>query len=395
MNILKYAVEYGADAVYIGGGRFNLRSLGDNFSTSDLREAVKYAHSRNVKVYFTLNAVISEHEIENLKKYIHKIKNISFDALIISDLGVLKLVKEIIPDIRIHISTQTSTSNHVAANLWGSLGAGRVNLARELNYCEIESIVKNSNVEIEVFVHGALCISYSGRCMLSKYLSGRDANKGQCSHTCRWKYYLMEEKRPNMFLPVEQDRRGTYIYNSRDLCLLEKLDIIVGSGVHSLKIEGRNKTENYVSLTTWVYRKALDLIAEGKFTDQKKKYLLKELDKSTHRNFTTGFMFLDGKENKELIDNDNVGYIKKYRFVGSVEGYSNKYKSPIIRARNQIKTGDILDILQPKKNPRKIKLRKIIDPATDKFIEVANTNDNIIIGDIGNIDRFSIIKAKI
>jgi len=394
LKILRYAVAYGADAVYIGGSKFNLRSFSDNFSIEDLKQAVEYAHDRNVKVYLALNAIITENEIDDLKKYIGRLTGIPLDAVIVSDLSVLKLVKEIIPQMVIHISTQTSTSNSIAANFWRNIGARRVNLARELNYSAIKNIVKNSNVEIEVFVHGALCISYSGRCMLSKYLSGRDANKGQCSHTCRWKYYLMEEKRPNMFFPIEQDRRGTYIYNSRDLCLLEKLDLIVKAGVDSLKIEGRNKTENYVSLVTWVYRKALDLIKENQFTEKKKEYLLKQLDKVTHRNFTTGFMFLDGKENKELIDNDNVGYIKKYRFVGSVEGYSDKYKSPIIRARNQLKAGDILDILQPKKNPKKLKLQKMIDLATDQLIEVANTNVRIIIDEIGNIDIFSIIKAK-
>ena len=394
LNILKYAVAYGADAVYIGGGRFNLRSLGDNFSIPELNEAVQYAHSKSVKIYFTLNAIISEHEIEDLRKYIHRIKNIAFDAIIVSDISVLQLVKEIIPDIRIHISTQTSTSNHIAVNFWANLGASRVNLARELKYSEIKNIVKKSKIAIEIFIHGALCISYSGRCMLSKYMSGRDANKGQCSNTCRWKYYLMEEKRPNMFFPIYQDKRGTYIYNSRDLCLLGKLDLIVDADVHSLKIEGRNKTENYVSLTTWVYRKALDLIAEGKFTEQKKVYLLKELDKATHRNFTTGFMFLDGKESPELTENDNIGYIKKYRFVGAVKGYSEKYKGPIIKARNQFRVGDILDILQPNENPKKFKLQKMLNLTTREFTEVANTNDEIIISNIGNLDKYSLLRVK-
>ena len=394
LNILKYALEYGADAVYIGGGRFNLRSFGQNFSIADLKEAVQFAHLKNAKVYLTLNAIVSENEAEDLIKYIKEIEEIPFDAIIVSDPGVLRIIKEILPAMHIHISTQTSTSNHIAVNFWESSGASRVTLARELEYNEIRNIVKNSNIEIEVFIHGALCISYSGRCMLSKYMSGRDANKGQCSHTCRWKYYLMEEKRPNMFLPVEQDRRGTYIYNSRDLCLLDKLDLIVDAGVNSLKIEGRNKTENYVSITTWVYRKALDLIAEGKFNNQKKAYLLKELDKSTHRNFTTGFMFLEGKENEQLTDNDNVGYVRKYKFAGSIKGYSKEYNSPIIKVRNQFKVGDTLDILQPGKNPKKIKLHKIISLATCEPVEVANTNDDVIIKEIGDIDRYSIIRVK-
>ncbi len=394
LNILKYAIAYGADAAYIGGQKFNLRSFSCNFDIKDLKEAVKYAHLNKVKIYLTLNAIISESEINEFKEYVKSLKSIPFDGIILSDPGVLKVVKSIIPDVKIHISTQTSTSNSFAVDFWESVGASRVTLARELSYDEIKEIVKRSKIEIEVFIHGALCISYSGRCMLSKYLSGPDANKGQCSHTCRWKYYIMEEKRPNMFFPIEQDKRGTYIYNSRDLCLLENLDLIVDSGVDSLKIEGRNKTENYVSLTTWVYKKALDLIANGEFTQAEKTRLLNELDKSTHRVFTKGFMFLDGKTNKELVDNDCVGYIKKYIFAGSIEGYSKRYKSSIIKARNQFKVGDVLDILQPKKEPIEFKLKKMINFKTHKLTDVANTNDFVIIEDIGNIDKYSIIRAK-
>src|SRR5665647_2576656 len=309
LNILKYAVAYGADAIYIGGGRFNLRTMGDNCTYDELLQAVEYAHSYKRKVYLALNAIIDENELGELEKYINNIKNLDFDALIISDPGVFKKVREIIPRARIHISTQASTSNHHSVNFWGSLGASRVNLAREASHDDIKDICSLSNIEIEVFVHGALCISYSGRCMMSKYMAGRDANKGSCSHTCRWKYYLMEEKRPNAYFPVFQDKRGTYIYNSRDLCLLAELDKVVETGASSLKVEGRMKTENYVSRVTWVYRQALDLIKDGKFTEQKKSYLLKELDKTTHRTYTTGFMFLDGKLNAELTDNGNVGYL--------------------------------------------------------------------------------------
>ena len=395
LNILKYAVAYGADAVYIGGGRFNLRSMGDNFTVDELLQAVEYAHSQNKKVYLTLNAVIDESELAEFQGYVNDIKSIAFDAIIISDPGAMQKVREIVPGARIHISTQTSTSNHEAANFWGNLGAFRVNLARELNYNDVKDICSLSNIEIEVFVHGALCISYSGRCMLSKYMSGRDANKGQCSHTCRWKYYLMEEKRPNAFFPVYQDKRGTYIYNSRDLCLLSELDKVVETGVSSLKIEGRMKTENYVGIVTWVYRQALDLIKFGKFTDQKKIYLLNELNKTTHRTFTTGFMFLDGKHNPELIDNDNVGYLRKYRFAGTVESFSEKYGAFVIKARNQIKTGDMLDILQPDKNPLKFKLSEIIDANSDKQMEVANTNARIIIPGLGKIDKYSLINVKL
>jgi U32 family peptidase len=395
LNILKYAIAYGADAVYIGGGRFNLRTMGDNFTTDELFLAIEYAHSKKRKVYLALNAIIDESELSELEKFIKNIKKLDFDALIISDPGVFQKVREMIPDARIHISTQASISNHQSVNFWGNLGASRVNLARELSQDDLKEICRLSNIEIEVFVHGALCISYSGRCMLSKYMSGRDANKGLCSHTCRWKYYLMEEKRPNAYFPVYQDKRGTYIYNSRDLCLLPELEKVVETGISSIKIEGRMKTENYVSRVTWVYRQALDLIEEGKFTEQKKSHLLKELDKTTHRTYTTGFMFLDGKHNAELTDNGNVGYLRKYRFAGNVESFSEKYGSSVIKARNQIKKGDVLDIIQPRKNPLKFVISEIIDASSEMQMEVANTNSIIIIKDLGKIDRYSLINVRL
>jgi putative protease len=397
LNVLKYAVAYGADAVYIGGGKYNLRTFGDNFTTTELKQGIEFAHSHNVKVYFTLNAIISENEIEDLKDYIHKIKDIAFDAFIISDPAVLYLIKQIIPAARIHVSTQTSTSNSLAVNFWAYQGASRINLAREVTYSDLCNIIahkKPGTTEIEVFIHGALCISYSGRCMLSKYMSGRDANKGQCSHSCRWRYYMMEEKRQNMFFPIDQDKRGTYIYNSRDLCLLPKLDLLIAAGVDSLKIEGRMKTESYVSLTTWVYRKALGYIKEGKFTRQKISYLMNELDKATHRNFTQGFMFLDDKKHNELTENDNVGYIKKYRFVGVYESFSEKYNGPIIRVKNQFKVGETLDILQPYENPRKFVIKYIYMVNNEEQIEVANPNDLIIICDLGKINQYSIYRIK-
>ena len=242
LKVLKYAVEYGADAVYIGGRKFNLRSLGENFSIDELKSGIEYAHKKGVSVYLTLNAVIHDDELEALQSYIKSLKKVNPDSLIISDMGVIYLVKRYLPDINIHISTQANITNQLAVKAAEEMGASRVNISRELSYNSIKGIVKNSNIEIEVFVHGALCISYSGRCMLSRYMTGRDANKGECAHSCRWKYYLMEEERSNLFFPIEQDKKGTYIYNSRDLCLLQMLDRIVDAGVQSIKIEGRMKT---------------------------------------------------------------------------------------------------------------------------------------------------------
>jgi len=397
LNILKYAVAYGANAVYIGGGKYNLRTFGDNFTIGELQQGVEFAHSHNVKIYLTLNAIISENEIEDLRDYIGRIKELEFDAFIISDPAAMHLLKQIIPEARIHISTQTSTSNSIAVDYWTSQGASRINLAREVTYSDLCNIIAHKNpatTEIEVFVHGALCISYSGRCMLSKYMSGRDANKGQCSHSCRWQYFLMEEKRQNMFFPIDQDKRGTYIYNSRDLCLLPKLDLLIAAGVDSLKIEGRMKTESYVSLTTWIYRKALQYIEEGKFTGQKISYLMKELDKATHRNFTQGFMFLGNNSTGELTENDNVGYIRNYRFAGVYEGYGKKYNGPVMRVKNQFKVGETLDVLQPNENPKKFMIKRILLASTEEEIEVANPNDLVIIYDIGEVNQYSIFRIK-
>jgi putative protease len=306
----------------------------------------------------------------------------------------MSLVAKHIPDINIHISTQSNMTNHIAIQTAAGMGASRVNLSRELSYSSLKNIIKNSHVEIEVFAHGALCISYSGRCMLSKYMAGRDANKGECAHSCRWKYYLMEEERSNLFFPIEQDGdRGTFIYNSRDLCLLPVLDKIVDSGVDSIKIEGRMKTESYVSLVTWVYRKALDLIKKGDFNKENIGFLTAELDKASHRNFTTGFLFA-GDDKRELEENDNVGYIKIYSFIGTPDGWNDKLDEPVISVRNQFKKGDEIDIMMPGKMPEKRIADKIIDDHTLEEVPIANPNDRVIIKGLKGISPYSILRIK-
>lgn len=392
LKILKYAVNYGADAVYVGGKKFNLRSIRGNFSLDELVKGVEYAHGKGVKVYFTLNSYIHENEIGDLREYIKSLKNIDLDGLIAADPGVIGLIKEIIPEARIHISTQTSITNHHAARIMEKLGATRVNLAREISFSDLKEIKRKSRAEIEVFVHGALCISYSGRCMLSKYMTGRDANKGECAHSCRWKYYLMEEQRPNLFFQIQQDNRGTYIYNSRDLCLLPELKKLTYIGIDSIKIEGRMKTENYVSLVTWVYRMALDHIAEGSLTKQKIDYLMSELDKASHRNFTRGFMFSTDKN--ELTDNENVGYIKKYTFIGTVIKNKEKYGGTVIGIRNQLNKGSVLDILQPGKKPLEFMVDRMVMASNGEEVNIANPNDIIVIPAIKGIDQYSILRAK-
>jgi len=392
LQILKYAVQYGADAVYVGGKQFNLRSVRGNFSIEDLKEGLEYAHKRRVKVYLTLNAIVHEDEIADLKKYIEGLKGLELDGIIISDMGVIAIVKEILPALKIHISTQANITNLSAVMAAADMGARRINLSREISYNSLKAIVSGSSIEIEAFVHGALCISYSGRCMLSKYMTGRDANKGACAHSCRWKYYLMEEERSNCFFPVEQDKKGTYIYNSRDLCLLPELDRIVDSGVDSIKIEGRMKTENYVSLVTWIYRKALDMIRENKFNTKNKLYLMNLFDRASHRNFTSGFMFLDDK--KELEDNDNVGYIKKYIFAGTISSTDTPDAEPVIAVRNQFSKGQVLDIMQPGKHPEERLIDEMFLENDPEPISIANPNDRVMIRGLKGMDPFSILRIK-
>lgn len=394
LKTLKYAVEYGADAVYIGGKIFNLRSFGRNFSINELEEAVNYCHYKNVKVYLTVNSIIFENEINDLKKYLSQIKHINFDGFIISDPAVLKLISSYFKNPNIHISTQVNITNSYGVNLYKELGAKRINIAREIKFEDLKTIIKNTDIEIEVFIHGALCISYSGRCMLSKYMAGRDANKGECAHSCRWKYYLMEEERPNLFFNIVQDNKGTFIYNSRDLCLLPKLDLLVNAGVSAFKIEGRMKTESYIAQTVWVYKKALEYIKNNEFNEENINFLMNELSKCSHRNYTLGFMFLD--DYKELEDNEGVGYIKEYRFVGLYDKLNQKYKKPQILVKNQFKQGEYIEILEPFKMPRVVKINEIvIIKNNDDFVsDTANPNDKVVLKDIEDISPYAILRIK-
>ncbi len=387
LNTLRYAIEYGADAVYIGGKNFNLRSLGQNFTVSQIRQAVEYAHKKGCRIYLTVNACVFESELLELRDYLEELKSIALDAYIISDPGVMEMIKKINDKAKIHISTQSNVTNHLGVDFFASMGASRVNIAREIRFEDLKKIIARSKTEIEVFAHGALCISYSGRCMLSKYMSGRDANKGQCAHSCRWRYHLLEESRPNLFYNITQDDKGTYIYNSRDLCLLEEMDQLVEAGVSSIKIEGRMKTENYVSQITWAYRKALDYIKDGNFSQDKKRYLVDEIKKTTHRNFTIGFMFLD--DYRELEENNDVRYIKNYRFVGVVE-------NDMVRVKNQFRTGETLDILQPSSLPFRIQVEEIDILKKGAFISspVANPNDLIKIKGLEDLNQYAILRIK-
>ena len=319
LEVLKTAVLYGADAVYIGGEMYGLRAKARNFSREDMEAGVKFAHENGVKVYVTANIVAHNEDLEGIREYFRELKEIGPDALIISDPGVFMIAREECPDIERHISTQANSTNYATYNFWYAQGASRVVAARELSLAELSEIRANipEDMEIEAFVHGAMCISHSGRCLLSNYFTGRDANHGACTHPCRWKYSIVEETRPGEYMTVNEDDRGTYIFNSKDLCMIEYIPEMMEAGIDSFKIEGRMKTALYVATVARTYRKAIDdyMESEDKYRANME-YYKREIAKCTYRQFTTGFYF--GKTDSESQIYDSNTYVKNYTYIGTV-----------------------------------------------------------------------------
>lgn len=340
------ALHFGADAVYFAGKNFGLRAMSTNFTDEQLDEAIKLVHSLNKKAYITLNVYARNNDFDALKDYLKYLQKINVDAVIVSDFGVFEFVKTYAPELDIHISTQANTTNKYSAKAYKNLGASRVVLARELSIEEIKDIKKhNKTLELEAFVHGAMCISYSGRCLLSNYLTGRDANHGECVQACRWKYYVTEENRESEKLEIQEDNNGTYILNSKDICLIEYLDQIIEAGVDSLKIEGRMKSPYYVATVINAYRRAIDLYYKCK--KDKSEYvvpseLTDELLKASHRDYTTGFMFKDGKIRQNLLSSAQAQTSKFMAVVKAVEK-----DRILVEMRNRFKVGDCLEVLSP------------------------------------------------
>jgi len=365
---LRFAIDFGADAVYLGGKLFNLRAKANNFTIEEMAEGIDYAHKRGRKVYVTLNAFARNSDFEGIETFIKEVKELHPDAFIVSDLGVLSTVKDIAPEVDVHISTQANTTNYRAVKVYRDLGASRVVLARELSIDEIREIKeKVPDMEVEVFVHGAMCMAYSGRCLLSNYLSYRESNKGACSQSCRWKYYLVEETRPGEFIPIEEDEKGTYIFNSKDLCALPLLEELIDAGVDSLKIEGRVKSAYYVAVTTSVYRRAVDLILNDRETFRKELPLLfEELKKVSHRPYTIGFLSGNGEN---LQHYETSSYIRNYKFLAV-------FKDGKWNVRNALKVGDEVEIFTPDAKTRKtfIKGIQIFRKDTLEVVEVAHPN---------------------
>ncbi|MBR5583476.1 MAG: U32 family peptidase, partial [Lachnospiraceae bacterium] len=361
LEVLKVAVMFGADAVYIGGEAFGLRAKAKNFSPEEMKQGIEFAHEHGVKVYVTANILAHNYDLEGARAYFKELKEMRPDGLIIADPGMFTLAKEICPEIDVHISTQANNTNYETYRFWEKLGATRVVSARELSIKEIKEIREHisDKMEIETFVHGAMCISYSGRCLLSNYFTSRDANQGACTHPCRWKYAVVEESRPGEYLPVYENERGTYIFNSKDLCMIEHIPDLIDAGIDSLKIEGRMKTALYVATVARTYRKALDDFAESpeKYQENMPWYL-DQISNCTYRQFTTGFFY--GKPNEETQIYDSNTYVKEYTYLGIV-GERNEQGWYATEQRNKFSVGDLIEVMKPDGRNVEVNVKAIYD----------------------------------
>lgn len=363
LEVLKTAVYYGADAIYIGGEMYGLRAKAKNFSAEDMKAGIEFAHEHGKKVYVTANITAHDRDLAGVEEYFGELKEMSPDALIISDPGVFSIAKQICPEIDIHVSTQANNVNYMTFRFWHELGATRVVTARELSLREIADIDAHipEELEIETFVHGAMCISYSGRCLLSNYFTGRDANLGACTHPCRWKYYIMEENRPGEYLPVEENERGTYIFNSKDLCMIEHIPELVEAGVDSFKIEGRMKTALYVAVVARTYRQALDDYFEDpeKYRANIPRYQA-EIAKCTYRQFTTGFFF--GKPTHETQIYDHNTYTKGATYLGRIQEVTPEGEV-LFEQKNKFSVGDTIEVMKQKGENQQVKVLAMTNSA--------------------------------
>ena len=361
LEVLKTAVIYGADAVYIGGEAFGLRAKAKNFSNEEIKEGIAFAHEHGVNVYITANILAHNDDLPGVEAYFEELKEIKPDALIISDPGVFSIAKRILPEMEIHISTQANNTNYGTYQFWYAQGAKRVVSARELSLAEIREIREHipEDMEIESFIHGAMCMSYSGRCLLSNFFTGRDANQGACTHPCRWKYSIVEETRPGEYMPVYENERGTYIFNSKDLCMIEHVPEMIEAGIDSFKIEGRMKTALYVATVARTYRKAIDDYKQSpELYRQNLEWYKAEIGKCTYREFTTGFYF--GKPDAAAHIYDNNTYVKNYTYLGTVEGADDQgyYR---IEQKNKFSVGEIIEVMKPDGRNLEVEVKAIYD----------------------------------
>ena len=402
LEVLKTAVNFGADAVYIGGEAFGLRAKAKNFSPEDMAEGIAYAHDRGVKVYVTANILAHNGDLEAASDYFMELKHLKTkdgrpvppDALIISDPGLFMIAKRVCPEIELHISTQANSTNYETWLFWWNLGAKRVVSARELSLAELKKIRSHipSDMEIESFVHGAMCISYSGRCLLSNYFTGRDANRGACTHPCRWKYAVMEESRPGEYLPVYENERGTFIFNSKDLCMLEHIPDLLDAGIDSFKIEGRMKTALYVATVARTYRKAIDDYLESpKKYEENMEWYRDQISNCTYRQFTTGFFY--GKPDHESQIYDSNTYVKEYTYLGIV-GEKNEKSRYAIEQRNKFSVGEEIEVMKPDGENVCVTVKGIWDDEGNQMESAPHPKQKLWI-DLGvELDRFDILRRK-
>ena len=391
LEVLKTAVVFGADAVYIGGEAFGLRAKAKNFSMEEIQEGIAFAHAHDVKVYITANILAHNGDLSGVRAYFEELKEIKPDALIISDPGVFMIAREVCPEIDIHISTQANNTNYGTYQFWHQLGARRVVTARELSMAELKEIREKApaDLEMETFIHGAMCISYSGRCLLSNYFTGRDANRGACTHPCRWKYAIVEETRPGEYMPVYENERGTYIFNSKDLCMIEHIPELIDSGIDSFKIEGRMKTALYVATVARTYRKAIDDYLESPELYQKNMdWYLDQISNCTYRQFTTGFFFGKPDESAQIYDNNT--YVKEYTYLGII-GECTADGLYRIEQRNKFSVGEQIEIMKPDGRNIPVVVRRIVDeegqemqsaphPKQVLYIEIAAAENGALSG---------------
>lgn len=358
LSRLKTAVDFGADAVYIAGEEFGMRTAAAKFNKDDIIEGVIYAHSRGVRVHVTCNTVPHDDEMVRLPEFLSFLNNSGVDAIIASDIGTIALAKQYAPNCEIHVSVQSGIVNSVTANEFYKMGAKRIVLARELSLKEIKHIRDNTprELEIEAFAHGAMCVSFSARCLLSSYMTGRDANRGDCAQPCRWSYSLMEEKRPGQYFDITETKKGTYILNANDMCMAPYLDKMVEAGVDSIKIEGRAKSEYYVAVTANAYRGALDSLKNSKGDWKLPEWVNEELNKISHRTYSTGF-YLGTPENAQTYE--NAGYIRDYNVAAVVTGYEDGLVTAVLK--NKFSRGAVLDCLEAGYEPYNIKAYTLYD----------------------------------
>ena len=394
MEKLRMALIYGADAVYMGGERYGLRAQAGNFTLEEIIDAVQFTHNMGKKIYITVNIIPHNEDLEGLPEYLKDLESAGVDALIISDPGILALAKESVPDMELHLSTQANNTNYRAAEFWCKQGIKRIILARELSFTEIKEIIEKSPKELgfEAFIHGAMCISYSGRCLLSNYMVGRDANRGECAHPCRYKYYLVEEKRPGQYMPIEEDDRGAYIFNSKDLCMIEYIPELINSGLKSLKIEGRMKSAYYVATVVRAYRNAIDEYYKNPQGYRFNSEWLEEVGKASHREFFTGFYHDKPDEKGQIYATGS--YIRDYDFVGLVLDYDSNTGYAQVEQRNKMVIGDEIEVIGPDHQMFTQTITKMFDEEDNEIDSAPHPQQKIKMKMDKPVEKYDILRRE-